>query len=87
MCCLPLVQMVFRTTTAMKLLELCDANRPLLRRLAQEASGTFNHSLTVGIMSEAAGNAIGADGPAEIAWPAGLAAGADRGTRRNCGAA
>jgi putative nucleotidyltransferase with HDIG domain len=34
----------------------------LLRRLSQEAPGTFNHSLTVGIMAEAAGNAISANG-------------------------
>jgi cyclic-di-AMP phosphodiesterase PgpH len=59
---LPLVEYVFKVTTALTLLELCDANRPLLRRLAQEASGTFNHSLTVGIMAEAAGGAIGANG-------------------------
>jgi putative nucleotidyltransferase with HDIG domain len=59
---LPPVERIFRITTAMSLLELCDANKPLLRRLQQEAPGTFNHSLTVGIMAEAAGNAIGANG-------------------------
>src|SRR6185295_2750862 len=59
---LPSVERVFKITTAMTLLELCDANKPLLRRLSQEAPGTFNHSLTVGIMAEAAGNAIGANG-------------------------
>ncbi len=59
---LPSIERIFRITTAMTLLELCDANKPLLRRLSQEAAGTFNHSLTVGIMAEAAGNAIGANG-------------------------
>jgi putative nucleotidyltransferase with HDIG domain len=59
---LPPVERIFKITTAMTLLELCDANKPLLRRLQQEAPGTFNHSLTVGIMAEAAGNAIGANG-------------------------
>ena len=59
---LPSVERVFKITTAMTLLELCDANKPLLRRLSQEAPGTFNHSLTVGIMAEAAGNAVGANG-------------------------
>ncbi|HVS70310.1 MAG TPA: HDIG domain-containing protein [Phycisphaerae bacterium] len=59
---LPSIERIFRITTAMTLLELCDANKPLLRRLSQEAPGTFNHSLTVGIMAEAAGNAIGANG-------------------------
>jgi hypothetical protein len=59
---LPTVERLFKITTAMTLLELCDANKPLLRRLSQEAPGSFNHSLTVGIMAEAAGNAIGANG-------------------------
>jgi cyclic-di-AMP phosphodiesterase PgpH len=59
---LPSVERIFKITTAMTLLELCDANKPLLRRLSQEAPGTFNHSLTVGIMAEAAGNAVGANG-------------------------
>jgi putative nucleotidyltransferase with HDIG domain len=59
---LPPIERTFSMTTAMTLLELCDANKPLLRRLSQEAAGTFNHSLTVGIMAEAAGNAIGANG-------------------------
>ncbi|MCL2639743.1 MAG: HDIG domain-containing protein [Phycisphaerales bacterium] len=56
------VERIFNISTATTLLELCDANRPLLRRLQQEAPGTFNHSLTVGVMAEAAGNAIGANG-------------------------
>ncbi len=59
---LPSIERVFRITTAMTLLELCDASKPLLLRLSQEAPGTFNHSLTVGIMAEAAGNAIKANG-------------------------
>ena len=58
----PLIENVFKITTGMTLLELCDANRPLLRRLAQEAPGTFNHSLTVGTMAEAAADAIGVNG-------------------------
>jgi putative nucleotidyltransferase with HDIG domain len=59
---LPTIERLFNITTAMTLLELCDASKPLLRRLSQEAAGTFNHSLTVGIMAESAGNAIGANG-------------------------
>ncbi len=59
---LPLVESIFKITTAMTLLELCDASKPLLRRLSQEAPGTFNHSLIVGVMAEAAGNAVGANG-------------------------
>jgi len=56
------IESLFRITTAMTLLELCDLNQPLLKRLSLEAPGTFNHSLIVGTMAEAAGNAIGANG-------------------------
>ncbi len=59
---LPFIETVFKITTAMTLLELCDANKPLLRRLAQEAPGTFNHSLIVGTLAEAAGEAVSANG-------------------------
>ena len=59
---LPFIERAFKVTTAMTLLELGDVNRPLLRRLAQAAPGTFNHSLTIAILAEAAADAIGADG-------------------------
>jgi len=59
---LPFVEKAFKVTTAMTLLELGDVNRPLLRKLAQAAPGTFNHSLTIAIIAEAAAEAIGADG-------------------------
>lgn len=56
------IERVFKVTTAMKLLELCDVNQPLLRRLAQSAPGTYNHSLMVGTLAENAAEAIGANG-------------------------
>lgn len=59
---LPFIERAFKVTTAMTLLELCDVNQPLLRRLAQHAPGTYNHSLQVGTLAEAASEAIGADG-------------------------
>ena len=59
---LPFVERAFKVTTAMTLLELSDVHQPLLRKLAQEASGTYNHSLNVAIMAESAAEAIGADG-------------------------
>ncbi len=59
---LPLVERFFRVATSMTLLEWCDASRPLLRRLAMEAPGTYNHSLQLGAMCEAAADAIGARG-------------------------
>lgn len=57
---LPFVEKAFRITTSMTLLELADPSHPLLRRLMVEAPGTYNHSLQVGVISEAAAEAIGA---------------------------
>jgi putative nucleotidyltransferase with HDIG domain len=56
---LPLFESVFGITTDITLLELSDLNHPLLKRLALEAPGTFQHSLNVGNLSEAGAKAIG----------------------------
>ncbi len=56
------IEKTFRITTAMTLLELCDANQPLLRKLAQAAPGTYNHSLNLATLAEGAATAIGANG-------------------------
>ena len=45
----------------MTLLELADASQPLLRRLALEAPGTYNHSYSVATLAEAAADAIKAN--------------------------
>lgn len=58
---LPFIERAFRITTSMTLLELADASQPLLRRLALEAPGTYNHSFQVAALSEAAAEAIGAN--------------------------
>src|SRR5205814_9793873 len=58
---LPFIEKSFRITTSMTLLELADASQPLLRRLALEAPGTYNHSLQVATLSEEAAEAIGAN--------------------------
>jgi putative nucleotidyltransferase with HDIG domain len=58
---LPFVEKSFRITTSMTLLELADASQPLLRRLAIEAPGTYNHSLQVATLAESAAEAIGAN--------------------------
>jgi putative nucleotidyltransferase with HDIG domain len=58
---LPGIERLFRVTTSMTLKELNDASHPLLRRLAQEAAGTYQHSLRIADMAEAAADAIGAD--------------------------
>ena len=59
---LPTIERVFNVTTAMTLKELNDAGHPLLQRLAQESAGTYQHSLRIADMTEAAAEAIGADG-------------------------
>ncbi len=58
---LPLLEMLFRRTTDITLLELTDYNHPLLSRLQLEAPGTYHHSLMVANLSENAAQAIGAN--------------------------
>jgi hypothetical protein len=59
---LPYIERVFKIATALTLLEWRDPTRPLLQRLAGEAPGTYNHSLVLGTMAEAACESIGANG-------------------------
>ncbi|NOZ23673.1 MAG: HDIG domain-containing protein [Planctomycetes bacterium] len=58
---LPLIEKAFGIMTDISLLEWCDQNQPLLRRLVLEAPGTYHHSLVVGNLAEAAAEAIGAN--------------------------
>lgn len=59
---LPFIERLFRIATSLTLLEWRDPTRPLLQLLAHEAPGTYNHSLVVGQLAEAACEAIGANG-------------------------
>jgi putative nucleotidyltransferase with HDIG domain len=59
---LPMVEKSFSVATSMTLLEWCDASRALLKRLAMEAPGTYNHSLQLGAICEAAAESVGARG-------------------------
>lgn len=59
---LPPFESFFRILTDVRLLELSSLNHPLLKQLAFEAPGTYNHSLMMAALSEAAANAIGANG-------------------------
>jgi len=52
---------LFNITTDLTLLELSNFDRPLLRELARKAPGTFNHSMTMGTIAEAAAEKIGAN--------------------------
>jgi len=48
-------------TTRVQLMELSQLNAPLLRRLQDEAPGTFHHSVIVGNLAERAADLVGAD--------------------------
>lgn len=56
-----LFEKVFKVTTEVSLLELNNNNHPLLKDLMVRAPGTFQHSLQVANLAEAASSAIGAN--------------------------
>lgn len=58
---LPYIESAFNVTTSLTLMELCDPNTPLQRTLMQEAPGTYQHSLQVANLAEAAALRVGAD--------------------------
>jgi len=57
----PFFETTFGYSTDIKLLELANLDRPILRRLMIEAPGTYHHSVIVGSMVEAAATDIGAN--------------------------
>ncbi|MFI2857438.1 HD family phosphohydrolase [Paenibacillus sp. JSM ZJ436] len=59
---MPFFEVTFGILSALKLVELSNPNHPLLRKLLTETPGTYHHSVMVGNLSEAAAEAIGADG-------------------------
>lgn len=59
---LPMLESLFDITTRVHLLELSNTNHPLLKKLMIEAPGTYNHSVLVGNLAEAAADEIGANG-------------------------
>jgi putative nucleotidyltransferase with HDIG domain len=56
------IERLFSVTTGLTLGELRDPKQPLLRELQRRAPGTWNHSLQVANIAEAAAESIGADG-------------------------
>jgi putative nucleotidyltransferase with HDIG domain len=58
---MPFFESVFDVTTTLRLLELTDRNHEALVLIQEEAFGTFNHSLMVGTLADAAAKAIGAN--------------------------
>ncbi len=55
----PYLERLFDLVTPIRLAELANPNRPLLRRLALETPGTFQHTLHVATLAEAAARALG----------------------------
>ena len=56
-----LFERLFNLVSNSRLIELCDVSNPLIRDLEQKAPGTFQHSLQVMNMADAAARAIGAN--------------------------
>ena len=56
---LPAFEKLFKLTTNFGLEELCSFDTKLLKRLSEEAPGTFNHSLAVGNLAQLCALAIG----------------------------
>ncbi|UUO05689.1 HDIG domain-containing protein [Blastopirellula sp. J2-11] len=59
---LPFIEKSYGVLTDISLLELGDAAHPLLQELVRRAPGTYNHSINVASIAEAASDAIGANG-------------------------
>lgn len=55
----PYLEHLFDLVTPVRLAEISNPNRPLLQRLASEAPGTFQHTLFVSTLAEAATRTLG----------------------------
>jgi len=58
---IPYLESLFKITTTHSLLELSNLNHPLLKRLMATAPGTYQHSLMVASLAEAAGEKLKAN--------------------------
>ncbi len=54
----PLIEILFEYTSESKFLELSNLDQPIMKRLMIEAPGTYNHSVIVASLAEAAAEAI-----------------------------
>ena len=59
--CLPVLEKVFQMISSYGLVEYADQNQQLLKDLQLKAPGTYNHSMMVAYLCEAAAEAIGAN--------------------------
>lgn len=55
------IEKLFGFTSTVTLVELSDINNPILRKLAEEAPGTFQHSMQVSMLAAEAARSIGAN--------------------------
>ena len=59
--CLPLLEISWDTASTFKLNRYMDLQRPLIKKLQQQAPGTYQHSMTVAYLSQVVGEATGAN--------------------------
>lgn len=59
--CLPFLESIFGLVTPYRLAEMAEADQPLLQQLEEKAPGTYQHSLAVANLAEAAAKAINVD--------------------------
>jgi len=60
---MPYLEHLFQIVTTIRLTELINFSQPLLKRLMLEAPGTYHHSILIGNLAEAAGEALEASLP------------------------
>jgi putative nucleotidyltransferase with HDIG domain len=58
---LPILEVSQQTASTFKLSRFTDLQRPIMKKLLNEARGTYQHSMTVAYLAQAAGEAIGAN--------------------------
>jgi putative nucleotidyltransferase with HDIG domain len=58
---LPILEVSRQTASTFKLSRFTDLQRPIMKKLLNEARGTYQHSMTVAYLAQAAGEAIGAN--------------------------
>ena len=58
---MPIYELFSNTVSPVKLIELSQPGHPLLKKLFFEASGTYQHSMMVANLADAAAEAVGAD--------------------------
>lgn len=57
----PIIEYIGGYVTDMRMIEMATLDHPLLKELSIQASGTWNHSMVMGMMVEAAADEIGAN--------------------------